>query len=96
MTGFAKVTKAGVVLEVHPDMLRHHLSLGWVQVPDDGKVVRYSEEDLQARVNEAVKKALEAAGVDVSEKAKEQKDPPPSPPPSATLEGAKESKGKGK
>ena len=60
MSGYVKVTKAGRVLEVHPDSLKMHLGLGWVQVPDEGKVVRYSEEDLQARVEEAVRKALEA------------------------------------
>lgn len=63
MSGYVKVTKAGRVLEVHPDSLKMHLGLGWVQVPDDGKVARYSEEDLQARVEEAVRKALEDAGV---------------------------------
>lgn len=70
---FVKVTKAGRVLEVHPDSLKMHLGLGWVQVPDDGKVARYSEEDLQARVEEAVRKALEERG--------EQNPPPESPSP---------------
>jgi hypothetical protein len=91
MSGYVKVTKAGRVLEVHPDSLKMHLGLGWVQVPDDGKVARYSEEDLQARVEEAVKKALEAAGVGAhGEDGKDLQDPPPSPPPSASLEGADE------
>lgn len=85
---FVKVTKAGRVLEVHPDSLKMHLGLGWVQVPDDGKVARYSEEDLQARVEEAVRKALEERG--------EQNPPPESPSPEGGKEAAKEPQKKGK
>lgn len=75
---YIKVMKSGRVLEVHPDMLQHHLKLGFVQMPDEdeSKAKKYSKAELDKAVKEAVEKALaerDAATAEQAEPAAEKK-----------------------